>query len=453
MQRILMSVYPDFDTAVPVLVLKIGRCPVHHGTLGIIRSLGSMGIPVYAMVDDYFAPAAVSRYLTGAFKWNTGDVDAEQLLAGLAIIGKRLRRRAILIPTDDAAAIFIAEQAEGLANQFLFSHVKADLPRRLTNKKDLYYLCRSSGVPCPEAAFPRSIDDVHEFIGRATFPVVVKAAESRRLPQTARPTHIAGGPAELLTIYLRLECPDKPNLIFQEYIPESSSEDWIFHGYSNPESNCLVSFTGRKLRSWPPFAGITTLGVSVLNEPLRQQTVKLVNAVGYAGIMDIDYRLDKRDGQYKLLDFNPRIGANFRMFEDRGGLDVVRALHLDLTERCIRPLPAVEGRTFIVESFDLFAALVYMRRGGLTLQAWKQSLRGSRGFAWFAWRDPIPFLTMWVWLALQTMEHAVQRLWAGIRQRTGQGRISQQATTGGHSIPPRSDPPARNRVVEPGSES
>jgi len=38
--------------------------------------------------------------------------------------------------------------------------------------------------------------------------------------------------------------------------------------------------------------------------------------------MDLDYRFDKRDGQYKLLDFNPRIGAQFRLLVDDNGLDV-----------------------------------------------------------------------------------------------------------------------------------
>src|SRR5207245_8858509 len=113
-----------------------------------------------------------------------------------------------------------------------------------------------------------------------------------------------------------------------------------------------------------------------------------------AGIMDIDYRLDKRDGQYKLLDFNPRIGANFRMFEDRAGVDVVRALHLDLTGRSVPRLPVVEGRTFIVEPYDLFTTLGYMRRSGLTLRAWWRSLKGRREIAWFNWRDPAPFLSM-----------------------------------------------------------
>jgi predicted ATP-grasp superfamily ATP-dependent carboligase len=60
-----------------------------------------------------------------------------------------------------------------------------------------------------------------------------------------------------------------------------------------------------------------------------------VSAVGFSGVPDLDYRHDERDGRYKLLDFNPRPGANFRMIENCAGIDVVRALHMDLTGRVV----------------------------------------------------------------------------------------------------------------------
>jgi predicted ATP-grasp superfamily ATP-dependent carboligase len=197
-------------------------------------------------------------------------------------------------------------------------------------------------------------------------------------------------------------------MIFQEYIP---GEDWIFHGYRNAETGCFVGFTGKKLRSHPPFAGPTTLGVSMLNEPLSSQTEAMLRVIGYSGVMDIDYRRDERDGRYKLLDFNPRAGMNFRMFENPEGIDVVRALHLDLTGRGVHRAPAIEGRTFIVEVNDLFASLVYLRRGELTLQTWWQSLSGRRELAWWSWDDPLPFLTMGTRLLLQVAGRAVRTRW------------------------------------------
>jgi D-aspartate ligase len=411
-----MSASFDLD-AVPVLILKIGNYVLHHGTLGIVRSLGSMGVPVYAIVEDRLAPVAMSRYLAGSFVRDTSSPDAGKLLTDLAAIGERLGRVAILLPTDDAAAVFISDHATVLEKWYLLPPVPRELPRHLTNKKDLYLLCRRTGVPCPEFMFPRSIDNVHEFIERATFPVVIKAIDGRRLPENARSTSIARTPSELLALYRKAESPQYPNWVLQEYIPQFCAEDWIFHAYCNPKTSCFVAFTGRKLRSFPPFAGFTTLGNPVANESLRREAEKLLRAIGYAGIMDLDYRLDKRDGQYKLLDFNPRVGANFQMFEDRGGLDVVRALYLDLTGRRVPQLSAVENRTFIVESYDLFASAGYMRRGELTVREWWRSLKGPRKFAWFSLADPIPFPIMWIRLLLQITARLAHRSRAWLDRR------------------------------------
>src|SRR5262249_30275198 len=59
--------------------------------------------------------------------------------------------------------------------------------------------------------------------------------------------------------------------------------------------------------------------------------------IGFRGIADLDWRLDLRDGRYKLVDFNPRVGNQFRLFETEAGIDVVRAMHLDLTGRPVPP--------------------------------------------------------------------------------------------------------------------
>jgi predicted ATP-grasp superfamily ATP-dependent carboligase len=405
-----MLTSPHVDTTVAVLLLKMGEYVIHHGAVGIARSLGRLGVPVYAMVEDRYTPLAMCRHLTGAFVNRTEDTNG--LLNYLGAIGEHINRRTILLPTDDNGAVFIAEHAKELSHWFLFPHLPAEVPRQLVDKMSLYSLCRGVGIPCPEHALPTSIDQVHEFIGRATFPVVVKAAEHSRRLNNGSSSFIVQSPEELLALCGPAELFRRPNMIFQEYIP---GEDWIFHGYRNAETDCFVGFTGKKLRSYPPFAGPTTLGVSILSEPLSRQTEAMLRVIGYSGVMDIDYRRDQRDGRYKLLDFNPRVGANFRMFENREGIDVVRALHLDLTGRAVHRSPMIEGRTFIVELHDLFASLTYLRRGGLTIQNWRKSLTGKRELAWWSWDDPLPCLAMGARLLLRVAARAVRTRWEHVK--------------------------------------
>lgn len=189
--------------------------------------------------------------------------------------------------------------------------------------------------------------------------------------------------------------------MLQEYIPGTPESVWMFNGYFDASSDCRLAFTGKKIRQSPPYTGVTTLGTCEANPTVRDTTARLMQAVGYRGILDIGYRFDHRDGQYKLLDVNPRIGGTFRLFVGADGTDVLRVLYRDLTGQELAQSLQVEGRRWLVEPLDLASSLTYRRRGDITLWGWLRSLRGVRETAWFARDDPLPFLAMWLSIPLR----------------------------------------------------
>lgn len=388
-----------YDTSTPVLVLKMGRYMYHAGGLGIIRSLGRAGIPTYAVCEDKFTPAAVSKYLRGKYVWPTNPADLSNAVAGIEAIGKHLRgresgRRIVLIPTDDVSAILIAENAAALEPWFVFPRQNPDLPRMLANKRVLYQLCMKLGVACAKTYLPQSIEELTKLAKHTPFPVVVKRVEPWRPAASGlKATEIVPNAERLIQIYRESAAPYS-DLLLQEYIPDAYGEDWIFHGYANGAAECVAGFTGVKIRSYPMHAGITTLGESVENERLRHEATALIRALSYRGIMDLDFRFDRREDRYKLLDFNPRVGAQFRLFQDEFGIDVVRALHLDLTGRRLPQPGPVRKRRFIVENFDLLASARYLRAGDITSGQWLRSLRSVDETAFFAHDDLVPFLSM-----------------------------------------------------------
>src|SRR6202042_3840934 len=126
----------------PAVGLNFDPTVMHHGGLGVIRSLGRMGVPVYGVHEGPWAPAASSRYLQGRFFWQPNPQDVERVTAGLRRLSERIGRPAVLMPTDDAGSIFLAEHGEGLRERFLFPAPPRDLPRRVAGKYSLYQLCR-----------------------------------------------------------------------------------------------------------------------------------------------------------------------------------------------------------------------------------------------------------------------------------------------------------------------
>jgi predicted ATP-grasp superfamily ATP-dependent carboligase len=182
--------------------------------------------------------------------------------------------------------------------------------------------------------------------------------------------------------------------MLQEYIPGEADSIWMFNGYFNANSDCLAGMVGRKLRQYPAYTGMTSLGVLVKNEQVDRDTRHFLKSVGYQGIVDLGYRFDARNGQYKLLDVNPRIGATFRLFQDQQGLDVLRAYYLDLTGQPVTPVEVREGRKWLVENNDVITFSRLRKDGKITLWKWLRSFWGVREGGWFAWDDPVPFLRM-----------------------------------------------------------
>jgi hypothetical protein len=104
------------------------------------------------------------------------------------------------------------------------------------------------------------------------------------------------------------------------------------------------------------------------------------------------------------MDFNPRMGIQFRLFETTSDVDVVRALHLDLTGRKVPFSPVVKRRKLVIEHADWPARLAYRHTGYSTET--KQHLRAPTELAWLAPDDPLPFFRM----LLSLLRSVVSRL-------------------------------------------
>lgn len=383
------------NTEVPVVVIA----PGYHGH-AIARSLGRLGVSVYGVHADRRSPAARSRYWRENFFWNIAQAAPEKTVDWLLQLGKKLGSHPILIPTDDDSCVFMADNAEILKEAFLFPDQPSGLTRALSSKKQMYYLCKKFGIPAAETSFPQNREDVVEFSKNATFPVMLKGIDTLALRRRIGVKMVVAEDAQtLLKRYEEMETPESPNLMLQEYLP-GTHRVWMFDGYFNAESECLFGLTANMIRQYPAYTGVTSLGVCYYNDTVVRQTKKFMAALGYRGPLDIGYKYDERSGQYKTIDVNPRIGMTFRLLVDSAGMDVARALYLDLTGQSVSAGEPREGRKWVVENFDLVSSPRYCRDGKLGLRGWIRSYRGVEEASWFARDDLAPFFAMG-WRSLQ----------------------------------------------------
>jgi predicted ATP-grasp superfamily ATP-dependent carboligase len=262
---------------------------------------------------------------------------------------------------------------------------------------------KANGIPAPETSFPQSREDVEKFLEEARFPVMLKGANPLLPFGTIK--EIIGDAKQLLARIDEAAAAGPPNLILQEYIPGGDDCVWMCNGYFNHDSDCLATFTGKKLRQWPPHAGIASLAECAPNETVEGTTRRFMKAVGYQGLVGIGYRYDARDGRYKVLDINPRVSAVFRLFVAPDGLDIVRVAYLDLTHQAVPPVTMPAGRKWMMEE-DFISAFQYARQGKLTFKQWRESLRGVKEWQWLSRDDVMPFV-VWCWRRLGTLAERI----------------------------------------------
>lgn len=393
------------DTRTPALILRLDRNIFHHGTLGVIRSLGRAGVEVHAVLEGQHAPASRSRFLHRMYPMRSAMLDPQALLAHIKGIAESIGRRAVLIPVDDASSIFVAEHADSLADRFLLPAQEPTLPRQVADKAALVEICREFNMPHPETYFPHSVDEVREAVARLKLPLVAKW--SRPWLPLPSPTTLIHDLDQAVALFALSPMAGGP-LLLQRRLPAGRGVDWFFHGYFNFSSSCLLGAAGRKERAYPPQTGLTTLGRWQLNPQLESMARCFAAALGYSGILDFDFRYDHASGTYYLLDFNPRLGAQFRLFTDRWGLDLVRAQYLDLTGQPVPKAHPQYDRAFLVENYDPVSAAQQLWNKSLSVSEWQRSLRGVDELAWFASDDLRPSLAAtprWLGFCFQRLRH------------------------------------------------
>jgi len=385
------STKEKLDTSVPCLVI----CPGSHGH-GVARSLGRLSIKVYGVHADPCSPSLSSRYWSGNFFWDLSKASTAESLDYFLHLARKIGSPPILIPTDDHSCLFVDDNAEALLQEYLLPKQPAGLTRSLSNKKELYSLCKKESILTPETVFPQSRDEVCRFSESCKFPVMLKGIDTVALQKRVGVRMVIVDDKEtLLKRYDEMEARDTPSLMLQEFIPGGTENVWMFDGYFDCASNCRFGITARKLRQYPAYTGMTSLGVCESNETLCTLIKDLMKRLGYRGILDIGYKYNPRNGKYYLLDPNPRLGCYFRLFVDSLGMDVVRVLYGDLTGQTIRTGELLEGRKWLSEPFDLVSSFRYGCDGNLKFIDWLGSFRGVEEAQWFAHDDLRPFWRVW----------------------------------------------------------
>ena len=243
------------------MVLKLVDQLFPYGSLGIVRSLGRLGVPVHVVHGREGCLDGRSRYARGGWVWNLSEPPDDRTLQGLMRIADEIGGSPLLMPTDDVAAMFVDDNAGALSEGFVIPLRPADLARRLSNKWEMSALAGEAGVPTPLVSLPHSRDEAETQARDRGFPVVLKSVDPLllRFHSGGKSVAIAHDMPEFLAAYDDMQVPGERNVLIQDHIPGSADSIWIFNGYFDHTSGCPFGLTANTPRraEWPasPCAG------------------------------------------------------------------------------------------------------------------------------------------------------------------------------------------------------
>ena len=357
--------------------------------LGIIRSLGRRGIPVWVLKQDGQLLGAASRYASRSLPYPSSADEEKQLAFFQELAIKGGIAGWALFPTSDDAATLIARHHQALADCYQLTTPPWDALRWACDKRLLYRLAVDLGIDSPWTFSPHNRDELAAL--ECPFPVIVKPAMRLGFNRLTRDkAWRVDNRTSLLARYdeaCRLLSPEM--LVIQELLPGYGESQFSFAALCR-DGRPLASIVARRTRQFPIDFGRFSTFVESIDEPqVIEPAARLLAAIRITGLVEVEFKRDPRDGKFKVLDINPRVWG-WHTLGVRAGVDFSY-----LAWRLVKgePVAEVQGRAgarWIRMGSDFPMAMQEILTGRLSLSNYLKSLRGSLECAMFAWDDPMP---------------------------------------------------------------
>jgi predicted ATP-grasp superfamily ATP-dependent carboligase len=361
-----------------------------HPGLGIVRSLGQRGIPV-CVIDDQLSVSYFSRYKSRFLQ--VKDLrDERKTVEAVLEVGRRFNlRNWILFPTRDETVVAFSRHRAELSEFFRVPTPDWETVKWAWNKKNTYDLARKLDIPCPQTFSPQNEDEI-ETLG-SQLPLAIKpAVKENFFYATGAKAWRAQTMDELRQIYRKAARYISPEqILVQQIIPGDGSHQVSYCAFfSNGQAQ--GSLVARRARQHPREFGRAATYVESIELPIIEELAqRFLQAIDYYGLVEVEFKLDPRDGEYKLLDVNAR-SWGFHSLGSAAGVDFSYMLYADQIGKPLPPCRAKPGIGWLRLLTDVPTAMSDLLNKSITLQEYWASLQKTRVESIFCRTDPLPSL-------------------------------------------------------------
>jgi D-aspartate ligase len=359
--------------------------------LGIVRSLGRHGVPV-CVIDNEHSIARYSRYCTRFLKLPKLR-EQRDAVDGLLALERRFGMEGwVLYPTREELVAALSHHRTELSEVFRVPTPPWDSIKWAWDKRNTYRLAQELGIPTPVTRYPEGVEQLAELHGLAPPLALKPAIKEHFIYATKAKAWRANSHEELRSLYIKASALAGPGeIMVQELIPGGGTQQFSYCAfYRNGES--VGKMVARRRRQHPLEFGRASTYVETVDIPILEElSERFLKAIDYYGLVELEYKLDPRDSQYKLLDVNARTWG-YHSLGAHAGVDFSYMLYSDQVDLPVSSCKGSSGLAWVRTITDLPAAMLAISSGDTTFLGYLRSLKSCNVEAVFSPRDPLPGL-------------------------------------------------------------
>ena len=358
--------------------------------LGIVRSLGRQNVPI-CVIDDEHSIARFSRYATHSVAVASLR-DERQTIDTVLEIGHRLNLKDwVLYPTRDETVAAFARYRPILTEWFRVPTGDWNTIQWVWDKRNTYRLANELGIPAPQTWHPCNVDQLEQISTDPPF-ALKPAIKEHFIYATKAKGWRANNRTELRELFQRAAAQVGPDeVMIQDLIPGDGRQQFAYCAFIK-EGRAVGSMVVRRRRQHPEEFGRASTFVETIELPLLEQlSERFLRAIDYYGLVELEYKLDPRNREYKLLDVNARTWG-YHTLGPGAGVDFPYMLFADQVGEQVKARRARAGVTWIRLVTDLPTGIVQILNGHLDWRAYLRSLKSFQVEAVFSREDPLPGL-------------------------------------------------------------
>lgn len=258
-------------------------------------------------------------------------------------------------------------------------------------EQEEHELAAKLGIPVPRTYNPRTESDLAALYGQ--LPLAVKpAVKENFFYATGAKAWRAETPDELRRLYNKaIQQIPANEILVQEIIPGDGERQYSYCAFFR-DGQSHGTLVAKRVRQHPHEFGRAATYVETTQVPeIEALAESFLKAINYYGLVEVEFKRDPRDGQFKLLDVNARTWG-FHSLGAAAGVDFPHLLYSDQLGKICQGNRAKSEIGWLRLVTDCPTILAGFCRGRLSISSYLRSLRNTRVESVFSVADPLPFV-------------------------------------------------------------